>query len=69
VRISQLVTDAENAGHLPVLACAPQIRPALRRLVAASYRTLPVLSYHELSGANLVCTVGVVSAEPGLVTT
>jgi len=32
----------------PVLACAPQIRLAVRRMVRPAIERLPVLSYHEL---------------------
>jgi flagellar biosynthesis protein FlhA len=42
--------------------CAPQIRPAVRRLTATTLGRLPVLSYSELSGPIQIRSVGVVNA-------
>ena len=67
-QISGLLTDAENAGHRPVLVCSPQIRPALRRLLRPSLHQLPVLSYQELVGAATVRSVGVISPDRMAVT-
>lgn len=64
MRAAQLVNEAENRGQRPVLTCAPQLRSAVRRLIAPALPTLPVLSYSELSGAHLVNSVGVISAQP-----
>ncbi|WP_435746807.1 flagellar biosynthesis protein FlhA [Nocardioides sp. SYSU DS0663] len=61
--LGQLLVDAENADIRPVLVCAPQIRPALRRLLRQAVERLPVLSYPELVGATQVRSVGVVSGE------
>jgi flagellar biosynthesis protein FlhA len=60
-QLSGLLTDAENGNHRPVLACSPQIRSAVRRLLRPSLHQLPVLSYQELVGAATVRSVGVVS--------
>ncbi|GGO77924.1 flagellar biosynthesis protein FlhA [Nocardioides deserti] len=62
-RLGQLLVEAENADVRPVLVCAPQVRPALRRLVHQQVDRLPVLSYQELVGAGQVRSVGVASAE------
>ncbi|HEX2896052.1 MAG TPA: flagellar biosynthesis protein FlhA, partial [Marmoricola sp.] len=67
-QISGLLTDAENAGHRPVLVCSPQIRAALRRLLRPSLHQLPVLSYQELVGAATVRSVGVISPDRMAVT-
>jgi len=64
-----LVTDvarqyqsALERGLRPVLACAPQIRLPLRRLIATTVPDLPVLSYSEISNnASAVDTVGVIA--------
>ncbi|TCI99282.1 flagellar biosynthesis protein FlhA [Aeromicrobium sp. IC_218] len=57
---ADLSTQAENAGVRPVLVCAPQIRPALRRMLAPALPTLPVVSYSEVDGGGDVHSVGVV---------
>ncbi len=55
--------DAESAGHNAVLVCAPALRPALRRLVGPQAAGLPVLSYQEVTSADVAIeTVGVVRA-------
>ena len=54
-------SECWNEGMRPVLACAPQIRLPLRRLVAATAPDLPVLSYTEISSnAKSVDSVGVI---------
>ncbi len=58
----QSAQAAENAGVRPVLVCAPQIRAAVRRLVAPAVERLPVLAYSELGAAREVRSVGVVGA-------
>ncbi|WP_062382470.1 flagellar biosynthesis protein FlhA [Demequina iriomotensis] len=56
------LAELERAGHEAVLACAPVLRPALRRTVAATMPLVPVLSYSEVTCAPLqVEAVGVVS--------
>ena len=53
---------ALERGLRPVLACAPQIRLPLRRLIASTAPDLPVLSYSEISNnASAVDTVGVIA--------
>ena len=55
------VENAANAGRQAVLVCAPALRPAVRRLVAAPDGGVPVLSYREVTSANIqIETVGVV---------
>ncbi len=61
--ITRLATDAENQNLRPVLTCAPQIRPALRRMIRPTFDRLPVLSYPELLGAGNVRSLGVVPAD------
>ncbi len=58
----QAAQGAENNGVRPVLVCAPQIRAAVRRLVAPAVDRLPVLAYSELGAAREVRSVGVVGA-------
>lgn len=55
------VEASANAGRQAVLVCAPALRPAVRRLVAAPDGGVPVLSYREVTSANIqIETVGVV---------
>ncbi|MFH5880084.1 flagellar biosynthesis protein FlhA [Arthrobacter sp. NA-172] len=55
------VESAAAAGRQAVLVCAPALRPAVRRLVAAPDGGVPVLSYREVTSVNLqIETVGVV---------
>ncbi|GAB2873469.1 flagellar biosynthesis protein FlhA [Nocardioides pacificus] len=61
--LAQLITEAENRNVSPVLVCAPQIRPAVRRLVESMLPKLAVLSYQELTGADQIRSEGVVSAD------
>lgn len=58
----QSAQAAENTGVRPVLVCAPQIRAAVRRLVAPAVERLPVLAYSELGAAREVRSVGIVGA-------
>ncbi|GMA35634.1 hypothetical protein GCM10025876_18380 [Demequina litorisediminis] len=52
----------ERAGHDAVIACAPALRPALRRLLVGSLPEVAVLSYSEVTGAGVpIEAVGVVS--------
>lgn len=61
-QLRDVVTTAERDGRTVVLACAPALRPALRRLVAMGLPRLPVLSYAEVTGVGAVVeTVGAVS--------
>jgi flagellar biosynthesis protein FlhA len=61
--LRQAVQNAELRGWSPVLVCAPALRPAVRRLVAPQTNGLPVLSYQEVTSADVTIeTVGVVRA-------
>jgi flagellar biosynthesis protein FlhA len=54
------VAAVEADGQTAVLVCAPALRPAIRRLVSAQNGGLPVLSYTEVTSANVdIETVGV----------
>jgi flagellar biosynthesis protein FlhA len=55
------VATVEASGLSAVLVCAPALRPAIRRLVSTQTGGLPVLSYQEVTSANVTIeTVGVV---------
>jgi flagellar biosynthesis protein FlhA len=59
--LRQSMESAAAAGRQPVLVCAPALRPAVRRLVASPDGGVPVLSYREVTFANVgIETVGVV---------
>jgi flagellar biosynthesis protein FlhA len=59
--IADAVNAAEAAGRRPVILCSAQLRPALRRLIAAGRPSLPVLSYAELSRNMTIEPVGVIN--------
>lgn len=65
--LSDLRTAAEEQGLRPVIVCAPQLRPAVRRMVQPILTSTAVLSYTELVGATQVRSVGTVMAEPMVV--
>jgi flagellar biosynthesis protein FlhA len=59
--VRDVVARVEGTGMSAVLVCAPALRPAIRRLVSAQSGGLPVLSYQEVTSANVnIETVGVV---------
>jgi flagellar biosynthesis protein FlhA len=59
--LRESVSNVERNGLTAVLVCAPALRPAIRRLVSAQSGGLPVLSYQEVTSANVsIETVGVV---------
>jgi flagellar biosynthesis protein FlhA len=59
--LRESVDKLEANGQSAVLVCAPALRPAIRRLVSAQSGGLPVLSYQEVTSANVnIETVGVV---------
>ena len=62
--LASRIGACEEEGRSPVLACAPALRPAVRRLVAAACPHLPVLSYNEAGLAPRVETLGTVSCAP-----
>ena len=58
----RLVESAEQQGITPVLACSPQLRLPLMRLLRAGSRRVQVLSYSEISGSTAqIETMGVVN--------
>jgi flagellar biosynthesis protein FlhA len=60
--VTRIATSAEEQGVAPVLACSPQLRPPLTRLLRAGARREPVLSYPEIAGAtSQIQTMGVVN--------
>ena len=59
--VNQAVTDAEQAGRHPVVVCSAQLRPGVRRVVAAGRPQLPVVSYAELSRNLNIEPVGVIN--------
>jgi flagellar biosynthesis protein FlhA len=61
-RAAQLMQEAENSNVRAVLVCAPQLRAAVRRLMAPALPRLPILSYTEIGGAQSVHSIGVVTA-------
>ncbi|WIE73918.1 flagellar biosynthesis protein FlhA [Curtobacterium sp. MCJR17_020] len=61
--VRDAVRSIEDQGLSAVLVCAPQLRPAVHRMVAAQSNGLPVLSYQEATAAgSTIETVGVVRA-------
>lgn len=59
--VRDVVSKVQASGHSAVLVCAPALRPAIHRLVGSSPDGLPVLSYQEVTSANVTIeTVGVV---------
>ncbi|MBG6213575.1 flagellar biosynthesis protein FlhA [Cryobacterium sp. CAN_C3] len=59
--VRSTVATVEANGQTAVLVCAPALRPAIRRLVSTQTGGLPVLSYQEVTSANVTIeTVGVV---------
>ncbi len=59
--LARHMVEAENQSVHPVVACAPQLRGAVRRMVQPSLGRMPVLSYRELTGSAQVRSVGVVT--------
>jgi len=58
----QLVESAEQQGLSPVLACSPQLRLPMTRLLRAGSKRVQVLSYSEISGSTAqIETMGVVN--------
>ena len=59
--LRESVERVQSVGHSAVLVCAPALRPAIRRLVSAQNDGLPVLSYQEVTSAQVnIETVGVI---------
>jgi flagellar biosynthesis protein FlhA len=59
--LARFMFEAENQNLTPVVVCAPQLRPAVRRMVQPSLGRMPVVSYRELSGSAQIRSVGVVT--------
>jgi flagellar biosynthesis protein FlhA len=58
---NRLAEAAEQRGVSPVLACTPQLRAPLYRLLRAGNQAVPVLSYTEIAGSPApIQTMGVV---------
>ena len=66
--LAVLNEQAEQLNTSPVLVCAPQVRPAVRRLTVASLGRIPVLSYSELTGPIQIRSVGVVQGRAAALT-
>jgi len=64
ITASRFATAAEDENLRPVLVCAPQIRLAVRRLMAPAVERMPVLAYTELGAAREVRSIGVITAAP-----
>jgi flagellar biosynthesis protein FlhA len=61
------IMAAEADGGRAVLVCAPALRPAVHRLVAAQSPGTPVLSYQQASaGGATIETVGVIRSDAEL---
>ena len=59
---ARLAETAEQQGQTAVLACSPQLRLPLMRLLRAGSRRVQVLSYSEISGSTAqIETIGVVN--------
>ena len=59
--ITIAMNNAEASGRHPVLVCAVQLRPSIRRLASAARPDLAVLSYAELSRNLTIDPIGVVT--------
>jgi flagellar biosynthesis protein FlhA len=71
LRVEAIVTDAaraievaERSGRTPVLVCSPQLRAAVRRLIAPTVPRLAVLSYNEVPAGLSIDALGVVTGAP-----
>jgi flagellar biosynthesis protein FlhA len=70
-RVEAIVTDAvrateaaERSGRSPVLVCSPQLRAAVRRLIAPTVPRLAVLSYNEVPTGLTIDAMGVITGAP-----
>ncbi|WP_341934303.1 flagellar biosynthesis protein FlhA [Microbacterium sp. LWO14-1.2] len=63
--VRRTVAEIDQSGPEPVLVCAPSLRSAVRRMLSAQVRGLPVLSYDEAgAGGFATDVVGVVRIAP-----
>ena len=60
--LKPLVETMSASGETPVVACSPQVRPHLRRLLEGSFPQLSVLSYAEIVPGVSVRSRGTVQA-------
>ncbi len=56
-QVAHAAAESEQRGQAPVLACSPQLRPALYRLISLTSPRVPVLSYSEIGGSITIETV------------
>src|SRR5690606_14881050 len=61
--LARTIGRAQERGLRPVVVCSAQIRPAIRRLVAAGPLPVPVLSYGELDPRCTIEPVEVIDLE------
>lgn len=59
--INQEVGKLQERGLQPILLCAPQIRPALKKLTDRSFPSLVVLSWNEIAPKVNINSVGVIA--------
>lgn len=59
--VGKEVAKLQEKGLQPIVLCAPQIRPALKKLTDRSFPTLVVLSWNEIAPKVNVNSVGQVS--------
>ncbi len=59
--VRTVAEQARRAGHDPVLVVAPQLRPALRRLLCSVVPSLSVMSLNEISGNVHLQRIGVIN--------
>ncbi len=59
--VGQEVGKLQEKGLQPIILCAPQIRPALKKLTDRSFPTLVVLSWNEIAPKVNVNSVGQIS--------
>lgn len=62
-QVTAVVAAAENEGHSPVLLCSDRLRPVLRRLLASTWPSLPVISFQELSPHLSLDPTGVIRVD------
>ena len=58
-----VVAAAENQGKNPVLLCSDRLRPVIRRLLASTWPSLPVISFQELSPHLSLDPTGVIRVD------
>lgn len=59
--VGQEVGKLQERGLQPIILCAPQIRPALKKLTDRSFPSLVVLSWNEIAPKVNVNSVGMIS--------